>query len=212
VGHVIALAADGAAHSRTALRALLRDAAPGATATAWRLGPAVGGPLEADIGSPTRALGDPVPTVLFKLALPGPPRDLTPADLVARWGVIGAWEVEEHVAAGPVRTTRAAVHRLGFVIRRPELDRDAFAAHWTGIHAPLVMASDPLFDHYVLHTMRGDGGPWDGIVDQRFRDVATWAEHDRRIVEERPHVRADIGRFVLRIVQVAGRDGVQVRA
>jgi len=85
--------------------------------------------------------------------------------------------------------------RLGFIVRRSGLSLQDFREHWLERHAPLVMAHTPLFDRYVSNIPPADC-PWDGIVEQWFADESTWLEHDRRILEERPEVRADIPRFV----------------
>jgi hypothetical protein len=108
--------------------------------------------------------------------------------------------VEEHVIADDARPSD--VTRIGFLRRRPELSRDEFARHWLTVHAPLVLAHDPLFVRYVANVPVGNANV-DGIVEQHFPDAATWAEHDRRIVEERPAVLADVRRMLEDMEQFA---------
>jgi hypothetical protein len=105
-----------------------------------------------------------------------------------------ATPVEEHVVHD--LGLHAGVARIGFLRRRPELSREEFARHWIDVHGPLVLAHDPLFVRYVANVVTAPDSAVDGIVEQYFPDAATWAEHDRRILEERPAVSADIQTFL----------------
>jgi EthD domain-containing protein len=108
----------------------------------------------------------------------------------------GAIFVEEHIhTPEPPASHISSIVRLGFIVRHAGLSRQDFREHWLERHSPLVMAHTPLFDRYATNIPPADC-PWDGIVEQWFADQSTWLEHDRRILEERPDVRADIPRFV----------------
>jgi hypothetical protein len=102
--------------------------------------------------------------------------------------------VDEHVLADTGQP--AAVVRVGFLRRRPELTKEQFADHWLNVHGPLVLAHDPLFVRYVANVITGGDDTVDGVVEQHFPDRAAWTEHDRRIVHERPRVAADIPTFL----------------
>jgi hypothetical protein len=115
-------------------------------------------------------------------------------------GCTETFTVTEHVVVD--HHTPTAVARLGFIRRREGLTHQQFADHWTGVHAPLVMAHQPLFSRYVANVADPSSG-WDGVVEQHFIDAATWAEHDRRIVAERAEVRNDITRFIDSMTQFA---------
>jgi hypothetical protein len=155
----------------------------------------------------------------YELAPPVAP-DLTPgadgtatapAGLLMAWlpgaapgpevGSIDALEVrEENVILDTGAPT--AVARIGFLRRRPDLTHQEFADHWLRIHTRLVLEHDPLFARYVANLLDPASG-WDGVVEQHFADRETWAEHDRRIVTERPAVREDIPKMLDSMEQFA---------
>jgi uncharacterized protein (TIGR02118 family) len=68
----------------------------------------------------------------------------------------------------PLGSRTPGVKWLLFVRRRPELDRDAFVAHWHGVHVPLVLDALPALRRYVTHPFErqlGSEGPaWDGMA------------------------------------------------
>jgi len=112
-----------------------------------------------------------------------------------------AFPVREHLVHDDGAATTVA--RIGFLRRSAALTREQFQDHWTSVHAPLVMAHDPLFHRYVLNLTEA-GCPWDGVVEQYFADPAAWAQHDRLIVAERAAVREDIAYLLDSMVQHAG--------
>ena len=76
---------------------------------------------------------------------------------------------------------------------------------------PLVLDHRPLFDRYVINLI-ADGDPGrDAITEQRFRDHSHWAEHDRRLFEEKPLVRDDLPRFLGTVIQFEANDRHEVR-
>jgi hypothetical protein len=88
-----------------------------------------------------------------------------------------------------------AIVRVGLMTRRADIARADFERLWVVDHARLVLESGPLFHRYASNILIGDAG-WDGIVEQWFDSPAECAEHDRLVAEEKPAVRADIGRFI----------------
>lgn len=105
----------------------------------------------------------------------------------------------EHVAMAPSLET--TMSRIGLVARKESLSLGAFWQHWTQVHVPLVLAHDPLFDGYTTNLLDDRSLPWSGVVEQWFANPAAWAEHDRRLREERPVIVDDIGKFISHVVQ-----------
>jgi hypothetical protein len=100
----------------------------------------------------------------------------------------------------------ASVARIGLLRRRRGMTREEFGDHYLCHHVPLVMDQGPLFQQYSVSLVDSprDGG-WDAVVWQTFADLATWAEHDRQVMEEKPAVREDLARFVGELVSFEGR-------
>ena len=97
--------------------------------------------------------------------------------------------------------------RLGLISRLPELTRAEFATHWIDRHGPLVVEHKPLYDMYVSNVLTYPEQPWDGVVEHWFADEATWREHDRRNLEEKPDVIAS-ARSGSQMQQFAGTPGL----
>jgi len=118
-------------------------------------------------------------------------------------------EVIEHVVLEDDRNTitEDSVWRVGLLRRRATLSHDEFVQHYLIRHVPLVMARDPLFDAYsVSLAIDAAASGWDAVVRQRFASLQTWAEHDRLVMEEKPKIREDLGRFVGDLVSYEGHD------
>ena len=150
-------------------------------------------------GADTAASARPTGVVMVWIPRPLPRGALAVA---ADLGWSDAVAVEEHVVSDSGRP--GGVARIGYVTRRDGITRDEFTHHWTRVHGPLVLAHDPLFERYVVNVVAGTS-PVDGIVEQHFADRATWAEHDRRILEERPAIAADIPAFLGSMHQLEAR-------
>jgi hypothetical protein len=111
---------------------------------------------------------------------------------------------ERHEVLAPERPG-AGVSRVGLVRRRPGLSHADFVEHYLTRHVPLVMATRPLFEGYWVHVALDESCGWDAVVWQQFADLEVWAEHDRQVVESKPEVRADLGRFVGALVSFEAR-------
>lgn len=81
--------------------------------------------------------------------------------------------------------------------RRPELDRDAFLAHWHEVHVPLVLERLPTLRRYVTsaveHHLSEDGEPWDGFAELWWDDVESAR---RALAEAGSAIDADTRRFI----------------
>jgi hypothetical protein len=118
------------------------------------------------------------------------------ARLAARLNLSLAVLVRERVALdNPTSARDSYIVRVGLVRRAPSVSRQEFDRHWNDHHAPLVLSLKPLFFRYVTNVVVGTT-PLDGIVEQWFRDEATWREHDRLVQVAKPAVLADKKRFV----------------
>jgi hypothetical protein len=104
--------------------------------------------------------------------------------------------VREHVLMGPPEYDDTALLRLAFLTRLDGLSASQFGRHWLDSHAPLVLASGPLFERYVVNLTEDEHAGWDGFVEQQFADEAARIEHDRQVLEDKPAVLADVRRFV----------------
>lgn len=147
----------------------------------------------------------PVPAVAFGAATGADDDSLEAARVLGRWSHL--WEVQSHVqydSCPPDSST--ALYRLGIVKRLPSLTPEAFSRHYLGTHAPLVVATRPLFTRYVVNISMSANDGWDAVNEQRFEDSETWAAHDAAILASKPEIREDLRRFVGAMVQFAGHD------
>jgi hypothetical protein len=120
--------------------------------------------------------------------------------------------VHEHVLMSSKEHDPSAVVRLGFISRLNGITSDEFGRHWLDEHAPLVLASGPLFDRYVVNLTIDDVAGWDGFVEQQFADRASMEEHDRQVFSDKPAIAADVRTFIGGAQQFAGRIAFQWRA
>lgn len=67
-----------------------------------------------------------------------------------------------------------------FLVRRPDLTREEFAAYWKDVHAPLVLAVPEVKQHTLRYVQQlnngwgaeGEGAaPYDGLVEVWFEDA-----------------------------------------
>lgn len=106
------------------------------------------------------------------------------------------WVVERNVVLDSDDPENGHVYRFGLTRRRSGISREDYRDRWLHGHAPLVLRRHPLFDRYAINLVDDDeDSTWDGIVEQRVTDFATWSEHDRRVVEEKLDVLDDLDRF-----------------
>jgi uncharacterized protein (TIGR02118 family) len=87
------------------------------------------------------------------------------------------------------------------VRRRPDLPRDAFLAHWLGVHAPIAKAHHPGFTRYHINVaerrLGGGAGPaWDGFTEMHFADPSTIAGGLFDSPEGERAVRDDMAKFI----------------
>lgn len=125
---------------------------------------------------------------------PVPEISSTPSFVLA-WG-----SVVSHTAFETPTDSRspAPITRIAVLKRKAALSPSEFWDHWKTVHAPLVVASEPLFQRYVLNYNVDSHAQWDGIVEQAFSSVEAANEHDSRIRGEgRELVKDDISRFVM---------------
>jgi hypothetical protein len=132
-------------------------------------------------------------------------------DIAARHGYRSAWWVTPHTLLDDQERT-STVMRFCLTRGLPQYSHRQFIDHYLDVHAPLVLANNPLFLHYVINepVRERDLHPWGAIIEQYFADTETWIEHDRRIFEEKPAVAEDIKRFLGEIVVFSGHQLVSV--
>ena len=162
----------------------------------------------AGLGLPRRALSlpastDPPPDFPCFIELWGGERQLREA--VQRWPFeVGAWLVEEHRPKRYERvwasgTRSPGVRMLSILHRRPDLSREAFAAHWLGPHTRIALSyTIPFWDYnqnVVVEALANDGGE-DGFVGMHFETraqmEARWSAHP----DEAARGAADAERFM----------------
>jgi hypothetical protein len=224
----VALSSEPADHDRTRLSAILTrlGAGPGSRAWALRLTAPTQNRLATNLDDTRLSLGPIMPLVAVGLEIRVEPdmeeSPVHPRELLAAFGWDRLWAVETHVRyGGAVDPDSGHIYRFAIAKRARHLDHAGFVAHYLDRHAPLVLRSRPLFDRYVVSVIEesdsdvadaAGGGQWDAIAEQRFADHAQWAEHDRQLFEEKPAVRADLGRFLGGIVQFSGSRRIEVHS
>lgn len=125
---------------------------------------------------------------------------------VAAWpGPARAWLVAESVPIAYERTWPSGAPSPGLrmvstVHRRPDLDREAFEAHWRGPHTEVALRYTVPFWRYVQDVVREpigrDAEEVDGFAGMHFRTAedlrARWQDHP----EEAARGAADAARFM----------------
>lgn len=163
-------------------------------------------PRAGDVGQ-SKMLGTsvPIPYGMIEIRLPAAcsAGRIVTAQLAAELGWSRSALLKERIHLdGQPRA--GAIVRVGLMTRRPDIARSDFERLWAGDHARLVLESGPLFHRYATNILVGDEA-WDGIIEQWFDSDAQCAEHDRRVAEEKPVVRADVGRFLGKVQTYIGR-------
>jgi hypothetical protein len=162
----------------------------------------------AGLGIPRRALSLPVsseppPDFPSFIELWGGEQELREA--VERWPFeVGAWLVEEYQPKRyerdwPSGTRSPGLRMVSILHRRPDLSREAFAAHWLGPHTRVALSYTIPFWHYnqnvVVEALANDGGE-DGFAGMHFETreqmEARWSAHP----EEAARGTADAARFM----------------
>lgn len=129
-------------------------------------------------------------------------RRLIGEDVARFLGGAHAYATREHVHRDPPGPPAFGRRTPGLkwilcVKRRPELDRDAFVAHWHGTHVPLVLERLPTLRRYVTNVvdqrLSPDGEDWDGFAELWWegRNAARAA-----LAEAGPAIDADTDRFL----------------
>ena len=124
-------------------------------------------------------------------------------------GILGAAETyvtTEHVQLATDRRRPTGERSPGVklfcpVRRRPDLEREAFVAHWLGTHAAIAKAHHPGLTRYhiaLAERRLGDGAgePWDGFTELHFADAARVAGGLFDSPEGERLVREDIAKFI----------------
>ena len=110
---------------------------------------------------------------------------------LARWDDVGTAAVE----GGGVGLVRAA-----FLHRLPSLDHDAFARHWTEVHAPLARRHHPALvrydQHVVVRALTPDAPEFDAVSELGFRDRRAMEEEMYDSAEGKAIVGSDIAAFL----------------
>jgi uncharacterized protein (TIGR02118 family) len=92
------------------------------------------------------------------------------------------------------------VTQLSFVHRAAGLDRDAFARHWSEIHAPLARVHHPTVVRYAQHVVLDaltPGAPdVDGIAELTFVSLDACRNDRYDSPEGKRIVQADVARFL----------------
>jgi uncharacterized protein (TIGR02118 family) len=112
-------------------------------------------------------------------------------------GAVEAYLVEERIqwddGAGEVT-------QLSFVRRAPALDRDAFARHWSQVHAPLARVHHPKVVRYVQHVVTDvltPGAPEiDGVAELTFATLEDSRNNRYDTPEGQRIIREDVARFL----------------
>jgi hypothetical protein len=160
------------------------------------------------LGLPRRALSlpassDPPPDFPSFIELWGGEEELREA--VACWPFeVGAWLVEEHRPKRygrdwPSGARSPGPRMVSILHRRPDLSREAFAAHWLGPHTRVALSYTIPFCDYnqnvVVEALANDGGE-DGFVGMHFETraqmEARWSAHPK----EAARGAADAERFM----------------
>lgn len=126
-------------------------------------------------------------------------------DVAGFMGGADAYVTTEHVQQrsgppAPAGTRSPGVKLVCPVRRRPDLDHEAFVAHWLDRHVPLALRHHPGLASYVTNVIEGrvDGAPaeWDGIAELHFAS----ADDFRTGLFDSPAgeaaIRSDMARFI----------------
>jgi uncharacterized protein (TIGR02118 family) len=125
-------------------------------------------------------------------------------DVAGFLGSAAAYVTVEHVQLAADRRRATGVRSPGVklfcpVRRRPDLDRDAFLAHWLDVHVPIARAHHPGLTRYhtnVVEHRLGDGAVWDGFTELHFASADRIASGLFDSPEGERRVRDDIARFI----------------
>ncbi len=127
-------------------------------------------------------------------------------DVAGFLGGADAYVTTEHVPLALDRRCASGARSPGVkfvcpVRRRPDLARDAFVAHWLGVHAPIAKAHHPGFTRYHINVAErrlGDasGPAWDGFTEMHFANPSTIAGGLFDSPEGERLVRDDVAKFI----------------
>jgi hypothetical protein len=128
-------------------------------------------------------------------------RDVVERDVARFLGAADAYATVEHVEREPATTPVGQTpgeKLIACLGRRPELRRDAFAAHWRERHAPLALrhhATTRYVRNVVQERLTRTGADYDGIAELTFPP----GEIQRGMYlgrEGQAEIEADIPRFI----------------
>ena len=123
-------------------------------------------------------------------------------DVAGFLGGADAYVVAEHVQRTPAEPPTTGVRMPGdklfaCLVRRPDLARDDFVAHWLGRHAPLALRHHDT-TRYVIDVVEerlGQGPAYDGFAELSF-PPGELGRHLYLSPEGQAEVEADIPRFI----------------
>lgn len=115
-------------------------------------------------------------------------------------GALEAYRVESRLQWDESRGDDIEVTQLSFVKRAAGLDRDAFARHWSEVHAPLARVHHPTVVRYAQHVVLDvltPGAPdVDGIAELTFVSLDACRNDRYDSPEGKRIVQADVARFL----------------
>jgi uncharacterized protein (TIGR02118 family) len=115
-------------------------------------------------------------------------------------GALEVYRVEPRLQWDESRGDDVEVTQLSFVHRAATLDRDAFARHWSEVHAPLARVHHPTVVRYAQHVVLDvltPGAPEvDGIAELTFRSLDACRNERYDSPEGKQIVQADVARFL----------------
>jgi len=115
-------------------------------------------------------------------------------------GAVEAYHVDHRLQWDASRRDGREVTQLSFVRRNPGLDRDAFAHHWSEVHAPLARVHHPKVVRYaqnvVVEVLTPGAIHIDGVAELTFPSLDDCRHHRYDSPEGQEIVQADVARFL----------------